>query len=77
MNTITASNPQLMRRKDLEVRTGLSRSTIYDRLNTKSPRFDRTFPKPVKIGISAVGWISEEVNDWIQGCIIASRAGGN
>lgn len=71
----TATNPQVMRRKEVEARTGLARSTIYDRLSKKSPRFDSSFPKPIKIGASAVGWISDEINEWIKSQIAASRKG--
>lgn len=57
---------RILRLRQLQERTGLSRSTIYDRINVRSPRYDQTFPKPVKIGLSAVGWLEESVNDWIK-----------
>nr|WP_296278064.1 AlpA family transcriptional regulator [Pseudomonas sp. UBA7530] len=57
---------RILRLKQVQERTGLSRSTIYDRINIKSPRYDKAFPKPVKIGLSAVGWLEESVNDWIK-----------
>lgn len=44
---------------------GLSRSTVYDRLDMKSPRYDPTFPRKVKLGRSAVGWLEVEVLAWI------------
>lgn len=50
---------------DVIQKTGLARSTIYDRLNNKSPRYDDSFPKPIKIGLSAVGWLEHEINAWI------------
>ncbi|MHB0983082.1 MAG: AlpA family phage regulatory protein, partial [Thiobacillus sp.] len=43
----------ILRRKQVEARTGLSRSSIYARLrhNPKRPGdYDPTFPKPVSIG---------------------------
>lgn len=52
---------------------GLSKSTIYDRLNKKSPRYDPTFPKQIKIGASAVGWLVDEIEAWINACA-AKRA---
>ncbi len=56
-----AVQPQLsiLRRKQVQARTGLSRSTIY--LYIKAEQF----PKPVALGPRAVGWIESEVNDWI------------
>jgi prophage regulatory protein len=56
----------IVRRKQLEQRCGLARSTIYDRINPKSPSYDPTFPKPVDLGGGrAVGWIESEVEDWL------------
>ena len=39
-------------------RTGLSRSTIYVRLD------HGRFPRPVPLGGHAVGWIESEVDEW-------------
>lgn len=43
---------------------GLSRSTVFDISNPKSPRFDPTFPKKVRIGLRAVGWYEDEIFAW-------------
>ncbi|RAS17580.1 AlpA family transcriptional regulator [Microvirgula sp. AG722] len=64
----------ILRRKQLESRIGLSRSTIYDKINPKSPCYDATFPKPISLGAEAVGWIESEVNAWIESRISVSRA---
>jgi prophage regulatory protein len=64
----------ILRRRDLESRLRLSRSTIYDKINPRSPRYDATFPKPVHLGNgAAVGWIESEVDGWLQCQIDASR----
>jgi prophage regulatory protein len=56
----------IVRRKQLEERCGLARSTIYDRINPNSPSYDPAFPKPVDLGGGrAVGWIESEVEDWL------------
>jgi prophage regulatory protein len=55
----------ILRRKQVEARTGLSRSAIYDKLNPKSPRHDATFPVQVRLGAEAVGWLESEVNSWL------------
>ncbi|CEG08338.1 putative transcriptional regulator [Afipia felis] len=67
----------ILRRRDLEARLKLSRSTIYDKINPGSPRYDATFPKPIRLGNgSAVGWIEGEVEIWLRGRIEASRRQG-
>jgi prophage regulatory protein len=57
----------ILRRKQVEARTGLSRSTIYDAI--KAGRF----PAPVRIGARAVGWLSGEVDAWLSAAIARSR----
>lgn len=73
-----ANSPiRILRRRDLEARLGLSRSTIYDRINPDSPRYDPAFPKPISLGGgTAIGWLEHEVEAWIQGRVAASRAAG-
>lgn len=58
----------ILRRKQVQVRTGLSRSTIYERMKTGA------FPKPVSLGPRAVGWIEAEIDRWLSERIAASRA---
>lgn len=57
----------ILRRKQVEARTGLSRSTIYARVS------DGTFPKPVNIGPRAVGWVESEITDWLNTQVEQSR----
>ena len=49
----------ILRRKQVENRTGLSRSSIYLKISKKE------FPPPVSLGARAVGWLESEINDWI------------
>jgi prophage regulatory protein len=63
----------ILRRNAVEARTGLARSTIYDKLSPSSVRFDPSFPRPIHLGLNAVGWIESEVEAWIQSRITASR----
>jgi prophage regulatory protein len=66
----------LLRRNRLEVRSGLSRSSIYSRLDPKSPHYDPDFPKPIKLGSGKnppVAWIEAEVQAWIESKITNSR----
>jgi prophage regulatory protein len=70
-NTIT-----ILRRKQVEARTGLSRSAIYGKLrrNPKRPsEYDPTFPRPVSLGARAVGWIESELEAWLAAQVEKSR----
>ena len=49
----------ILRRKQVEDRTGLSRSTIYLRIQKG------TFPRPINLGERAVGWAEDEIDAWI------------
>ncbi len=49
----------ILRRKQVEKRTGLSRSTIYLRIQ------EGTFPRPIKLGARAVGWLENEIEAWL------------
>jgi predicted DNA-binding transcriptional regulator AlpA len=63
----------ILRRRQVEVRTSLSRSAIYDRLDANSPRYDPAFPKQVKLGSSSVGWLESEIENWLAARTRASR----
>lgn len=60
------STLRILRIRQLRECIGLSRSTIYDRLNPMSPRYDSTFPRPIKLGKFAVGWVEEDICRWIE-----------
>lgn len=49
----------ILRRKEVQDRTGLACSTIYDRIKAG------TFPRPVSLGAKAVGWLESEINGWL------------
>ena len=49
----------ILRRPDVEAKTGLSRSGIYDLMKAKK------FPRPVPLGEKAVGWLESEIENWI------------
>lgn len=55
----------ILRRKQLEARIGLSRSTIYDKLNPRSKNYDFSFPRMVSLGARCVGWYSHEIEVWL------------
>ena len=61
--------PAFLRRKQVETRTGLSRSTIYQYIK------DGAFPKPIPLGPRAVGWLESDVGDWIAARVKSARCG--
>ena len=62
--------PAFLRRKQVESRTGLSLSTIYQYVK------DGVFPKHVPLGPRAVGWLESDVSEWIAGRVKIARDGG-
>lgn len=76
MSALHESNHQyrILRLKQVIELTGLSRSTIYDLLNSKSTRHDTTFPKSIKLTECSVGWVEREVYEWIDSRVAKSRA---
>jgi len=49
----------ILRRKQVEARVGLRRSSLYQRISEGS------FPAPIKLGGRAVGWIEAEITEWL------------
>jgi len=62
---------RMMRLPEVLAITGLSRSTIYFRIA------EGTFPKQVSLGGRAVAWLENEIQDWLQHQIEASRQNGS
>ena len=65
----TTSTPIILRRPQVEARTGLSRSTLYQYIQ------DGLFPRPVSLGARAVGWLESDVTAWIAARAKAVRPG--
>lgn len=61
---------KILRRKQVEARIGLSRSTIYERIKAG------TFPAPISLGAKSVGWIESEVDEWLSTQVEKSRNAG-
>lgn len=61
-----------LRIKQLVVRLSISKSSIYDRINPRSARFDASFPTPVKMG-SVTCFLAHEVDEYIMAKIANSR----
>ena len=66
---------RIIRRKEVELRLSISRSTIYDRLDPRSPRHDPSFPRPISLGGASrcIGFVESEVDAYIAALIEQSR----
>lgn len=67
---------QILRLRDVISITGLSRSTIYDKQNPKSERFDPQFPKKINLGARSVGWFLKDIEAWLNSKIENGAFGG-
>jgi prophage regulatory protein len=57
----SGSSPEMiLRLRDVLKRTGLSRSTLYNRIANGE------FPHQISLGGRAIGWFKGEVEDWIN-----------
>ncbi|MBT2866320.1 AlpA family phage regulatory protein [Chromobacterium violaceum] len=61
-------NTIILRCKEVVSRLKLSRSTVYDKLDPNSPRYDPRFPKPIRLGPKAVGWLEHELETYLREC---------
>ncbi len=50
---------RLLKRADVELKTGLSRSSIYSAIRA------RAFPEPIQVGPNRVAWLEAEIDQWI------------
>ncbi len=54
-----ATADRLLRLSEVQIRTGLARTTIYRKMR------DGSFPEPLKIGARAVRWPESEIAAWL------------
>lgn len=50
---------RILRRRAVLEKTGLSKSTMYEQIEAG------LFPKPVQLSLRTVGWLEDEINEWI------------
>ena len=57
----TSEKPlRLLRLKEVKMRVGLGRSTIYRWIS------EGNFPKPVKLGVQSVAWRENDIDYWVS-----------
>ena len=65
--------PRFLRLKAVLERTGLSRSTLYRKMQ------DKTFPSSLRISARCTGWRESDVEAWVQNpeaCAVAGSQRG-
>ena len=58
---MSSTNPRrrVLRRPEVEERVGLARSTLYKLIGQKE------FPAPLKLSANSVGWLEEDIEQWL------------
>ena len=51
---------RFLRIREVAYRTGMSRITIYDRIN------EGKFPKQIPLGSNLVVWLESDIQNWMQ-----------
>jgi len=69
MHTKTSNAPTILPRHQVQQRTGLSRSTLYQYIK------EGAFPASVQLGPRAVGWLESDISDWITARVKLARHG--
>lgn len=57
---------QIININDVIEFTSISRAKIYEMIKVDSKYYDPTFPKPVRLSESRIGWSAWEINQWIE-----------
>ena len=71
MGILNLGPSRVLRLPDVRQITGLSRSSIYAKAK------EGTFPRPIGLGSAyAVGWLSDEVEAWLEAQVVATRRAG-
>lgn len=65
--SITTTSPlKILKIDEVLELTSLSRATHFAKLNAKSKSYDPNYPKPIKLGPRSVGYVEQEVIDWLR-----------
>ncbi len=59
MSKTTQRPLKVLRRRDVQARTGLPCSSLYALMA------DGAFPHPIQLSANRVGWLEHEIQDWI------------
>ena len=67
---VNTMDDRLLRRREVEKITGMSRSSIYRLMP------DGEFPSPVKVGPAAVRWRESDITAWVESRPVAGGDSG-
>lgn len=66
-SSITTTTPlKILKIDEVLKLTSLSRASHFAKLNAKSRSYDPDYPRPIKLGARSVGYVEQEVIDWLQ-----------
>ena len=57
---------QILNLKEVISFTSFSRAKVYEMINQKSKYYDPSFPKPIRLSESRIGWSAWEIHQWIE-----------
>ena len=60
INHLRQNVMNILRLKQLEIRTGLSKATLYKFIKAG------TFPAQKQLGLRSVGWLESDVSAWVE-----------
>ena len=69
-----ARQQRILRLPEVKAKTGFGRSTIYAAIDTKSGA-NGEFPRSIRIGARAVGWLESDIDQWIETLRIGAAYG--
>jgi len=67
MAAASLPNTVILRRPQVQTRTGLARSTMYHLMSSGQ------FPRPIQLTHRTVGWIEFEIDAWVAARVAKSR----
>lgn len=64
---------RVLRWPEVKQRTGICRSHAHNLSNLLDKSGNPRFPKPIKLGARASGWLESEIDQWLKERISQSR----
>jgi prophage regulatory protein len=74
MSSRPSSGFHILRRREVQERLGIARSTLYAYGDRRSPQFKPDFPQPIRLG-SVTGFVEHEIDEYVLS-LMQAREGG-
>ena len=55
----------VLTRREVELKSKVGRTLLYEKGNPKSPYFDPTLPVPIRLSASSCGFFEHEIDEWL------------